>query len=132
MSVTGIYNQEGKPETVIKQIYKFLKSKNIKVYMPAEHIGDCLEPYVVVRSGGVVELLSVSSERPVYTFMFYVPYRNYLQLEEFKEQVKEMLIELYPMIQYSGNETEAYYDDTNQSFMTSVEYYGIRKIRYIR
>lgn len=129
--IKGNVNQEGKQKTVIKQIYDFLKQNNVDVYMPGEHKGDCLKPYVVVKNGGVYNLLNVSSERPIYIFMFYVPFREYLKLEEYKESIKQMLKELYPMIQYSGNETDSAYDESNKSFTVSVDYYGIRKISYI-
>lgn len=117
-------------ETVLQQIYNHLKTNGIDVYAPSQHKGDCTSPYVVIRGGGVVQLLTVSSERPVYTLMFYVPYKNFFELDAFKDKVKEIMKDLYPMVMYGGNESEDYYEESNKSYMKSVEYYGIRRIKY--
>ena len=117
-------------KTTLQQIYDHLKSNGIKVYAPSQHKGDCTEPYVVIRGGGVVQLLTVSSERPVYTLMFYVPYKNFFELDSFRDKVKDLMRDLYPMVMYGGNETEDFYEESNKSYTKSVEYYGIRKIKY--
>lgn len=114
--------------SIIKDIRDCIDGHGIKTYNPGQHKGDCTEPYIVVSLNGVTSLLNVSSERPLYMLMVYVPWNNYSMLEQITYNVKQWLKELYPMIEYAGNETPAYYSSDNKSYMVSFQYQGIRKI----
>lgn len=103
-------------------------SDGFRVYYPGQHKGNCTEEYIVVSLAGSSQLLNVSSERPLYNIMLFVPFRNYSRLEKMLSEVKEKMKQLYPRLEYAGNETEPYYEESNSSWMLSFQYQGIRKI----
>jgi hypothetical protein len=113
---------------VSKQIYDLLKQNNFDVYFPSQHKGECISKYVVIKHDGVYQPLTVSSERPIYTIMCYVPEQNYSELESFVLDVKRTMKNIFPLVMYAGNETSSYYDDNIKSHMVSFQYYGVRKI----
>ena len=117
-------------KSVYKQVFDILKDNNIDVYEPGQKKGICKSPYVVLKMGGVNDLEIVSSERPIYIMMAYVPEHNYSMLETFIHDVKEVLKKAYPMIMYAGNETESFFDDDLKAHMSQFMYQGIRKINY--
>ena len=117
--------------SVINQIYDNLKNSGFDVYYPGQKKGECRTNYVVIKNDGSISLVGISSERPVYTIMCYVPENKYSQLNEYELEVKEVMRKLYPMVMYAGNETPSYYDNNVKGHMVSFQYYGIRKIEQI-
>lgn len=116
---------------ILKTIKSVLIENGIDAYFPSQHKGECIAPYTVIKSSGTLNLLSartVSSERPIYEFLLYVPKNNYSYLEEYKIQVRTILKKLFPLIQYAGMETPSFYDDEVKGHMISFQYYGVRKI----
>lgn len=116
-------------KSVYKQVFDVLKSNGIEVYEPGQKKGICKSPYVVLKKGAVVEPLTVSSERPIYVIMAYVPENNYSMLETLIYDVKEVLKKIYPLVVYAGNETESFYDDDLKAHMSQIQYQGARRIR---
>lgn len=116
--------------SILKQIVDVLKEDGTEAYFPGQHKGDCIKEYLVVKMDGSVYPLSVSSERPIYTIMCYVPLNQYSRLEEFVMETKQKMKKMYPTVMYEGNETPSVYDDTNKSYMISFQYLGCRKILY--
>ena len=114
---------------VSKQIYDLLKQNNFDVYFPSQHKGECISKYVVIKHDGVYQPLTVSSERPIYTIMCYVPEQNYSELESFVLEIKRTMKDIFPLVMYLGNETPSYYDDSVKGHMISFQYYGARKIK---
>ncbi len=113
---------------LIKEIEKVLKRDGTEVYMPGQKKGECINEYIVVKKSGAMQEYIVSSERPMYDIMCYVPGNNYSRLESFVFETKQKLKELFPIISYAGNETESYYDESVKAHMISFMYQGIRKI----
>ena len=105
-----------------------LQTDEVKAYLPGYHKGDCIEPYIVLKTEGAVKVEGISSERPIYTVMCYVPFNRYTELEQMVYDVKQRMKSLYPMVRYEGNETPSYYDSTVKGHMISFQYLGIRKI----
>lgn len=116
--------------SVLKQIYDCLKKDGFDVYFPSQHKGECIEPYVVVKMEGVYTPLTVSSERPIYTILVYVPENRYSVLEQIIFETKQSLKKIYPLIEYIGNETASYWEEEVKATMVSFQYYGCRKIEY--
>lgn len=112
---------------ILKQIYNALKADGTDVYFPAQHKGECLKEYIVIKADGVAPT-TVSSERPIYTIMLYVPDNKYTRLESFMLETKEKMKSVYPLVSYAGNETPSFYDDEVKGHMISFQYQGIRKI----
>lgn len=113
---------------ILKQIRKVLSEDGTKVYFPSQHKGECTEKYIVVKHDGATEEFTVSSERPIYTIMCYVPYENYGQLEQFVLETKQKMKKLYPLVMYVGNDTPSIYENDIKSHMISFQYQGCRKI----
>ena len=113
--------------SLLKDIWDLLKDAGFNPFMPGQHMGECIDPYVVVKLSGVLPL-EVSSERPIYTFLVYVPENEYTKLETNVFAIKQELKKLYPRIMYAGNETESFYDERIKAHMISFQYYGIRKL----
>ena len=114
---------------VSKQIYDLLKQNNFDVYFPSKHKGECISKYVVIKHDGAYQPLTVSSERPIYTIMCYVPEQSYSELESFVLEIKRTMKDIFPLVMYAGNETPSYYDDSVKGHMISFQYYGARKIK---
>lgn len=114
---------------VSKQIYDLLKQNNFDVYFPSQHKGECISKYVVIKHDGAYQPLTVSSERPIYTIMCYVPEQSYSELESFVLEIKRTMKDIFPLVMYLGNETPSYYDDSVKGHMISFQYYGARKIK---
>jgi hypothetical protein len=115
---------------VIKQIYDTLLEQ-FDTYFPGQHSGECESPYIVLKKDGAYDPIVVSSERPIYTIMCYVPKNRYSYLETFVNNVKKQMKSIYPIVMYAGNETSSYYDEEVKGHMISFQYYGCRKIEYM-
>lgn len=115
-------------KSVIQQVYDHLKSGGFEVHWPGYKVDECKEKYVVLKSDGVFTPLVVSSERPIYTVMCYVPEKKYSELVPFTEKVKERMKGIFPLVMYEGNETPSYYDSDVKAHMISFQYYGCRRV----
>lgn len=113
--------------SILKQIADIIKADKTKVCFPSQSEGECLQEYVVVKYGGAVDAGNVSSERPIYTIMCYVPQNKYSRLEDFVFETKKKMKKLFPLLSYIGNETPSFYDDKLKAHMISFQYQGIRK-----
>lgn len=112
----------------LKEIYDTLKEDGTEVYFPNQHRGECIRKYNVIKMGGAEDLLNVSSDRPIFIIMCYVPCDRYTQLVDFVYQTKQKLKKMYPKIVYDGMETPSYYDEVVKGHRVSFQYAGIRKI----
>lgn len=116
---------------ILKQMRDVLETV-YPTYFPSQHKGDCIEPYIVIKQAGTVDsysgLLNISSERPLYTIMCYVPVNEYSKLDDMVLNVKQTMKALYPLLMYAGNQTPSFYDDTINGHMVSFQYQNCRKI----
>lgn len=113
---------------VLKQIRDVLRDAGFDVYYPGQHRGECKSPYIVVKADGSVREITVSSERPIYTIMCYVPPLKYSELEDMGNVARDVLRKVFPLVMYVGNETPSVFDDTVKAHMISFQYQGCRKI----
>lgn len=111
-----------------ENIYNHLKSHGVNVYSPGQHKGNCTEAYTVVKDMGTTEYLSFSSTKTLYDLMCYVPKDKFSTLEPYKEEVKEIMKGLYPMIKPVNFETASYFDSSVGAYMISVQYQNNRKV----
>lgn len=114
---------------VLKQIRDVLEKDGTDVYFPSQHEGECIKEYIVVKYDGAVDEIVVSSERPIYTIMCYVPQNEYSRLESFIQETKEKMRGIFPLVMYAGNQTPSFYDDSVKGHMISFQYEGCRKIK---
>ena len=108
-------------------IYQKLKEKEIDVYTPGQHKGDCVSPYVVVRPSGDNQFNDYSSDVMYCDILCYVPINHFSQLEPFVAQVKAAMRELYPQVRDAHMELNGFIDDSNKSHMWSIQYLSYRK-----
>lgn len=113
---------------ITERIIDILRDGGFDAVYPSVKQGECREPYIVVKESGAVKAMNVSSERPIYTLMYYVPSERYAELEGMGNSIRETMKKVHPLVMYLGNETESFYDDTVKAHMKSVQYQGCRKI----
>lgn len=112
----------------IQDIYLHLKEQGFEVYFPAQKVGECLSPYVVVKDATTSKYLEYSSTVTYYDIMCYIPKDHFSELESFVESVKVAMKGLVPMIKPTYSQTQSYYDDSVKAHMISVQYKNYRKI----
>lgn len=105
-----------------KTIYRHLTGRGFSVYSPGQHQGECVEPYVVVRTADSTPKLLFTSHTVVYDLLCYVPRDKYSTLEDYVMSVKQAMKSLYPAIIPTQYETASYYDDEVKAHMISIEY----------
>lgn len=111
-----------------KSIYTQLSEDGIDVYSPAQHQGECITPYTVVKVRTVSGIAEYSSVQAFYDLMCYVPKDQYSTLEDYVDRVKTSMKKLYPMIVYDKFETESYYDESVKGHMISIQYRNNKKL----
>lgn len=111
-----------------QDIFLFLKRKGYSVYFPAQKLGECTEPYVVVKVGTTSQVLNYSSTQTFYDIICYVPHDQYSTLETFVDGVVEAMKGLRPMLKPTYDRTQPYLDTKANAFMSSVKYINYRHI----
>lgn len=114
--------------TRLLDIVVYLQNQGFDVYLPGKHQGECIEPYVVVRTGVTTQFNQFSSTVTYYDVMCYVPGATPSQLDTFVEEVKTSMKGLAPMIRPTYEISEAYYDDSVKGHMRSITYINYRKV----
>ena len=115
-------------ESRAQDIYRHLKDNDFAVFWPGQKVGDCTYPYVVVKNDGGYRHVSFSSNRDMYAIQCYVPRNSYSKLEPMVQRVKTVMYELYPMIQYYGQDMPSFYDDTVKAHYITIEYENYKKL----
>ena len=111
-----------------QDIFRHLESKGYTVYAPGTKVGDCTEPYIIVKNDGSYKHVNFSTDRAMYSVMCYVPRGRYSELEPMVQKVKKDMKELEPMIIPYGQELPSYYDDTYKAHYIFIEYENYKKI----
>ena len=114
----------------IQDIYMHLKNKGFDVYFPAQHQGECISPYVVVKGDSDVQFQRFSTTSHYYDLLCYVPKDNYSTLYPFVDSVKAAMKELETkiMIRPAYYDTSSYYDEAIKGHMVSIQYINYRKL----
>ncbi|WP_291632207.1 hypothetical protein [Clostridium sp.] len=107
---------------MFKKIFDFLIGKAVNVFIPGTHEGDCTQKYCVLKTGTTVQLQNFSSQRKFYLIYVYVPAGEYIDLEDYVNEIKTYLDELYPMLMFTGNETSPFLETGIKAYMISLEY----------
>lgn len=109
-------------------VFKKLKEKGRDVYFPSQKIGECKSPYVVIKGAGGSKFRDNSSTNHYVDILCYVPSISYSTLNDFVDNIKKDIKELYPMLKPTYYESPAFYDDTFKAHMISVQYIYYKKI----
>ena len=108
-------------------IFRKLKEKGFNVYSPSTKTGECKEKYLVVKNEGSTAHATFSTDISFYSILVYVPRDKYSILDEYVQEVKKCMKELYPMIIPYGSETPSTYDDSVKAHMVSIMYKNYKK-----
>lgn len=111
-----------------QDIYNHLKNSGFDVYSPSIKVGECSQPYIVIKNNGGSKHDSFSTYVDLYSIMCYVPKNNYSYLEVFVNEVKRAMKGLMPLVKPTGQQTPSYYDDTYKAHMISIEYKNYKKM----
>lgn len=111
---------------IYEKIFDVLKNKNIDVYAPNTHIGECTTSYVVLKEGTSSKYRAYSSTITYFDILCYA--KNYTECLMLKQKVKNAMTELMFSVMPTYNETEVFYDEIAKAYMTSVEYRNYKQI----
>lgn len=114
-----------------QDMYAHLKSKGFDVYSPAQKVGECTSPYLVIKNDGGYLHPSYSTTVDQYSIYCFVPKNKYSELETLVRNVKISMKELYPMFQIYGQELASFYDDTVKAHYISIEYKNYKKVEFM-
>lgn len=112
-----------------KDILISLSNAGFDVYTPGMHNGECQKPYIVVLNAGTDEIYGISSTQTIYEILLYVPIKNRTYLDEFADNVKNVMRrDLWPMILPVNSELADYVDDEKKAHMRVLQYKNYRQI----
>ena len=112
----------------LKDLYRYLKAEGYDVYFPEQHVGECLNPYIVLKYSGSVTVQGISSRADLYDIFIYVPRDKYSLLDEMMQSVVKVMAGLKPLFfKYNDQQTASIYDDDTKSHCVSVEYVNYKK-----
>lgn len=114
-----------------QDLYLHLKNKGYDVYAPAQKVGECTEPYLVVNNDGSYQHVNFSTDRDMYAIYCYVPKLRYSELEPLVQRVKRDMRELYPMFQVYGQQLASFYDDEVKAHYIVIEYENYKKVLFM-
>ena len=114
-----------------QDLYLHLKNKGYDVYAPAQKVGECTEPYLVVKNDGSYQHVNFSTDRDMYAIYCYVPRFRYSELEPLVQRVKRDMRELYPMFQVYGQQLASFYDDEVKAHYIAIEYENYKKVLFM-
>lgn len=118
--------------SVYEKVYDKLEADNFSVFPPNTHVGDVTDEYVVLGDGGRYQAGSNSSQTVLIDVMCYVPGNRFTDLDEYANLIKGSINELFPLVIPTGNETQAFYDESIKGWMKSVEYRYTVRNRFLR
>lgn len=111
-----------------QDLFNFLESKGYDVYPPATKLGDCLEPYIVVKYAGATNMSTISSRQDLYDIMVYVPKNQYSQLEVLVQKVINDMKEIKPLFMpYDMEQDESVIDTAVNGHYVSLTYCNYKK-----
>ena len=112
-----------------KDILISLSNAGFDVYTPGTYKGECEKPYIVVLNAGTDEIYGISSTQTIYEILLYVPVNNRTYLDEFADNVKNVMRrDLWPMILPVNSELADYVDDEKKAHMRVLQYKNYRQI----
>lgn len=114
-----------------QDLYVHLKNKGYEVYAPAQKVGECTSPYLVIKNDGSYRHVNFSTDRTQYVIYCYVPKLKYSELEPLVQKVKQDMTELYPMFQLYGQELASFYDDEVKAHYIAIEYENYKKVQFM-
>ena len=118
--------------SVYEKVFDKIKENNIDVYPPNIHKGKVNSNYIVLLDGGRIQASKFTSQTVLLDVLVYVPAHRFTDLDLFASQVKSIIDGLYPLVIPTGNETAAFYEESIEGWMKSVEYRYTVRNKHVR
>lgn len=120
-------------KNVWQRIITTLKDNGIAAYPPATKVGQCKEPYVVVKFAGSMKAQTYSTQKDLYNFLIYVPKNKYSQLSDYETRIRSILDvpPLFPMIMPTGQAENDYFDDNMDAHLRIITYYNYKRNKHL-
>ena len=118
--------------SVYEKVFDKIKENNIDVYPPNVHKGKVNSNYIVLLDGGRTRASTFTSQTVLLDVLIYVPGHRFTDLDLFSSKVKSIIDGLYPLVISTGNETSAFYDESIEGWMKSVEYRYTVRNKHVR
>ena len=118
--------------SVYEKVFDKIKENNIDVYPPNVHKGKVNSNYIVLLDGGRARASTFTSQTVLLDVLVYVPEHRFTDLDLLSSKVKNIVDGLYPLVIPTGNETAAFYDESIEGWMKSVEYRYTVRNKHVR
>lgn len=107
---------------MIVKIFDYLEENDIEVYFVGQKTGTCTSNYVVVKDAGTLGYDGGNKVgNQLIDLLFFVPQNCYTEMEEFKNNIKELMKD-FNEVRYTGQETPIITDDDYKALSCSVMY----------
>lgn len=120
--------EEDNIECLEKKIFDYLTDRNINVYFPGQHEGECADEYVVIKDGGITSDFGVTGKKLI-DIICYTPAgeKDYLRCLDFKKKIRK-LMKVCPNVKFTGNETSIIISEENNGYTFSLLYENYKRI----
>ena len=102
------------------ELFEFLKSSGFETYFIGQKKGACTRKYIVIRDAGTIPIYSNKAGTQIIDIIGYVPESKYIEIEEFKENIKETMKEYAARI--TGEESPVIPEDDFKAYSFSITY----------
>ena len=73
------------------ELFDFFTENEFDVYFIGQKKGNCTKKYIVIKDDGVMPILGNKTGVQVIDIIGYVPETRYTEIEEFKNNIKELM-----------------------------------------
>ena len=102
------------------EIFNLFLENDFDVYFVGQKFGICNKKYVVIRDAGTIPIYSNKAGTQIIDIIGYVPESKYIEIEEFKENIKETMKEYVARI--TGEESPVIPEDDFKAYSFSITY----------
>ena len=102
------------------ELFDFLTENDFDVYFIGQKKGNCTKKFIVIRDSGIIPITSNKTATQIIDIIGYVPESKYIEIEEFKENIKETMKEYAARI--TGEESPIIPEDSFKAYSFSITY----------
>ena len=102
------------------EIFNLFLENDFDVYFVGQKFGICNKKYVVIRDAGTIPIYSNKAGTQIIDIIGYVPESKYIEIEEFKENIKETMKEYAARI--TGEESPVIPEDSFKAYSFVITY----------
>ena len=102
------------------ELFEFLRSSGFETYFIGQKKGTCTRKYIVIKDAGTIPIYSNKAGTQIIDIIGYVPESKYIEIEEFKENIKEIMKEFNA--RFTGEETPVLIEDRIKAYSFILAY----------